>query len=346
MNAAFVSLLASSGLHKIEPLGCGSKSNSSHLDRVRALAHAISLQRGRRGRRHGRRSRWERRGRRWPSVVFRKRVGERPNLRRPRSCGAGAKRSGGRPCVPHRARPEHQARHPVHITLRSRAGLPSFRGDVAYEALLTAFSRASNGAFRIIQFCVQIEHMHLLVEADDRTVRVETGAAPAGHAVARAGGNDLAGARGVAARRGTSLPDGSAAVGRATRQGRKHATCDRSDHVTDDGFVRVVADIRSRAGVTGTERLEARVTHPRENGRRTTRPGTGTNDESRGRREEELCHGGNCRRDGCQALDEGRRRRPPLSARWLSRPPGNEPLCTFAASEPPEVPAAGKSEWG
>jgi putative transposase len=72
--------------------------------------------------------------------------------------------------VPHRVRPEHQARHPVHITLRGRAGLPSFRGDEAYDALLTAISRASNSAFRIIQFCVQIEHMHLLVEADDRTV--------------------------------------------------------------------------------------------------------------------------------------------------------------------------------
>ena len=74
--------------------------------------------------------------------------------------------------MPHKTRPPHLARQPEHVTLRARGGLPSFRGDRAYSFLLTAISRGSKDHFRIIQFSVQVDHVHLLVEADDRTALI------------------------------------------------------------------------------------------------------------------------------------------------------------------------------
>ena len=50
------------------------------------------------------------------SLNFEKRKHRRARRKRPASGG-----------VPHRARPEHKARHPVHVTLRAGRGLPSLR---------------------------------------------------------------------------------------------------------------------------------------------------------------------------------------------------------------------------
>ena len=44
-----------------------------------------------------------------------------------RRAGAGRKPAGLRPGVPHTARPLHQERHPVHVTLRAARHLPSLR---------------------------------------------------------------------------------------------------------------------------------------------------------------------------------------------------------------------------
>ena len=50
--------------------------------------------------------------------------------------GAGRKPSRERAGVPHRRRERHLARHPLHVTLRAREGLPSFRSDgLLYEAM-------------------------------------------------------------------------------------------------------------------------------------------------------------------------------------------------------------------
>lgn len=82
--------------------------------------------------------------------------------------GAGRKPSGRRVGVPHRRRCTHKARHPVHVTLRAREGLPSFRGDkLVLEALLAAIGLAQNSSFRVVHFSVQSNHLHLLVEAHD-----------------------------------------------------------------------------------------------------------------------------------------------------------------------------------
>ncbi len=87
----------------------------------------------------------------------------------------GARRGAGRPrtanresSVPHRARPEHDPRHPVHLTLRAREGLPSFRMPRAFAALRLAIARASSDEFRIVQFSVQADHLHAIVEATDK----------------------------------------------------------------------------------------------------------------------------------------------------------------------------------
>ena len=88
--------------------------------------------------------------------------------------GAGRKRAPGRrPCVPHRARGEHKARHPVHVTLRARAGLPPFRENVLFDAMLEGIRGASRSpavgdAFRVVHFSVQRDHVHLIVEAAGR----------------------------------------------------------------------------------------------------------------------------------------------------------------------------------
>ena len=82
--------------------------------------------------------------------------------------GAGRKPSGRRVGVPHRVRPPHQGRHPAHVTLRARRPLPSLRGDLIFGALRRGLARGSRRGLRILQFSVQRDHVHLLVEAEDR----------------------------------------------------------------------------------------------------------------------------------------------------------------------------------
>jgi REP element-mobilizing transposase RayT len=59
-------------------------------------------------------------------------------------------------------------RHPVHVTLRARAGIGSFHRDDAFGALARALSRANKEWFRVIVWSVQTDHIHLVVEADGR----------------------------------------------------------------------------------------------------------------------------------------------------------------------------------
>jgi REP element-mobilizing transposase RayT len=92
-----------------------------------------------------------------------------------RTAGWGGKRKGaGRPPIPgrrqpvaHRARVEHKAAFPVHLTLRARAGLPSLRGEAVFGAIREAIRAASSEVFRVVQFSVQGDHVHLIVEADE-----------------------------------------------------------------------------------------------------------------------------------------------------------------------------------
>jgi putative transposase len=79
--------------------------------------------------------------------------------------GAGRKR--GRR-VSHTRRPEHKRYHPVHVTLRAVSNLRSLRNPVLFARLRDALVRASRRGFAILQFSVQSNHIHLLVEAHDR----------------------------------------------------------------------------------------------------------------------------------------------------------------------------------
>ena|SRR5688572_24942109 len=82
--------------------------------------------------------------------------------------GAGRKRQSERPSVPHRARPKHHARHPVHVTLRSL--FRPLRSQHVFPTVCLAVKGATKRdetRFRIVQFSVQWDHVHLVVEASD-----------------------------------------------------------------------------------------------------------------------------------------------------------------------------------
>jgi REP-associated tyrosine transposase len=83
----------------------------------------------------------------------------------------GGKRDGaGRPkmgkkYVPHRARPEHARSHPVHVTLR--ALVSTLRDFPVFDAVEEALAKGSKPFFRVCEYSVQRNHIHLIVEADD-----------------------------------------------------------------------------------------------------------------------------------------------------------------------------------
>ncbi len=81
--------------------------------------------------------------------------------------GAGRK-PGPRPRVPHHRRPPHRAAHPLHVTLRALPGLPSFRSARLFPAIQHAIRLASHEGFALVEFSVQSNHLHLIVEAKDR----------------------------------------------------------------------------------------------------------------------------------------------------------------------------------
>jgi REP element-mobilizing transposase RayT len=82
--------------------------------------------------------------------------------------GAGRKRAPGRGHVAHRTRPEHKKAHPVHVTLRAGRRLPSLRKQVVSNEIKRSIGRTRRYWFRIVHFSIQSNHVHLLVEADDK----------------------------------------------------------------------------------------------------------------------------------------------------------------------------------
>jgi REP element-mobilizing transposase RayT len=70
--------------------------------------------------------------------------------------------------VPHRARAQHLARHPMHVTARAVRGLPSFRTQRIVNLFFLQMRRLNDASFQIVHFSVQTNHVHLIVEAADR----------------------------------------------------------------------------------------------------------------------------------------------------------------------------------
>ncbi|MBL8897074.1 MAG: transposase [Planctomycetes bacterium] len=83
--------------------------------------------------------------------------------------GAGRKPKGAEPGMPHRQRAMKKRNEPLHVTVSLADGLPSLRRGGALKLALAAFSASSNRhGMRIVQYSIQRDHLHLLVEADDR----------------------------------------------------------------------------------------------------------------------------------------------------------------------------------
>jgi putative transposase len=87
-----------------------------------------------------------------------------PSLRRRKP---GRKPGKGRRPVPHRRRDVHDGRSPVHVTVSGLPGLTSFRRPTLYGTLEDAIALAQRCDFRIVEFSVQSNHVHLVVEATD-----------------------------------------------------------------------------------------------------------------------------------------------------------------------------------
>lgn len=83
--------------------------------------------------------------------------------------GAGRKPR-TRPPIAHRSRPAFPARHPAHVTLKLRAGVPSLRSVALVRVLERSLARGcERDGFRVIHYSFQSNHAHLVVEAANRT---------------------------------------------------------------------------------------------------------------------------------------------------------------------------------
>jgi REP element-mobilizing transposase RayT len=91
--------------------------------------------------------------------------------------GKKIKRALGRPArsvksptaVTHTARPSLGKKAVLHLTLKLRRGLPSLRRGKTFKAIAKSFYSYSRGdGFRLTQFSVQGDHLHLIAEADSK----------------------------------------------------------------------------------------------------------------------------------------------------------------------------------
>ena len=88
--------------------------------------------------------------------------------RRGRRAGAGRKPKPGRRPMPHRCRQRFSTRHPVHITMRMEAHVWNLRTARAFRTISRALAENANHlGCRIIDYSVQRNHIHLIVEAKD-----------------------------------------------------------------------------------------------------------------------------------------------------------------------------------
>jgi putative transposase len=92
---------------------------------------------------------------------------------RPRTWG-GRREGAGRPRratsgVPHLTRPEHKQRFPLHVTWRIRREVGNLRTDKRFRRIQRAFRYGGDRfGLRLVEFSVQSNHVHLIVEAKDK----------------------------------------------------------------------------------------------------------------------------------------------------------------------------------
>jgi hypothetical protein len=88
----------------------------------------------------------------------------------------GARRGAGRPSktgrdrhASHLARPAHARSNPVHVTMRRVRLLPSLRAQRIVAEIEKSLWAASTPRYRVVHYSLQADHVHLVVEAVDRT---------------------------------------------------------------------------------------------------------------------------------------------------------------------------------
>jgi REP element-mobilizing transposase RayT len=77
----------------------------------------------------------------------------------------GSGRPRGRRTIPHDKRPDFAPRNPQHITLRTVADAPNLARDYLMATIRGAIRDSHKGSFRIIEFNVLGNHLHLIAEA-------------------------------------------------------------------------------------------------------------------------------------------------------------------------------------
>ncbi len=83
--------------------------------------------------------------------------------------GAGRKPKEPGRVVSHEKRAPLAARFPVHVVVRLVKGLPSLRDPELYKVVREAFAAGCERfGFRLVQYSVQGNHLHLIAEAEDR----------------------------------------------------------------------------------------------------------------------------------------------------------------------------------
>lgn len=83
--------------------------------------------------------------------------------------GAGRKRRTELPRVQHRTRQLRSGRNPLHVTLRLNSR--SLRSQVVFPSIRRVFAAVNRRApdqFRIVEFSVQANHIHLILESVSR----------------------------------------------------------------------------------------------------------------------------------------------------------------------------------
>jgi REP element-mobilizing transposase RayT len=94
-------------------------------------------------------------------LVFRTWGGARP--------GAGRKPKGRSAGVSHRRRPALAARFPVHVTVRMLPHVWSLRSRRSFRVIgMAVLAAADRFGMRVVEFSVQGNHLHLVVEGADR----------------------------------------------------------------------------------------------------------------------------------------------------------------------------------
>ena len=84
--------------------------------------------------------------------------------------GAGRKPKGDKAGVSHRSRAALASRFPVHVTTRLMRALPTLRSQGVYAVLCAAFAKGcERNGFRLVHYSVQGNHLHMIVEANDRS---------------------------------------------------------------------------------------------------------------------------------------------------------------------------------